>query len=112
MCGVVGALSFENSPFRVTEPYVVRMRDAMDHRGPDSAGVWIAEDGRIGLGHRRLSIIDLSEQACQPMSNEDGSLWISFNGEIYSHASLRKESRYRCNGWDFSTSTCDCRNCS
>ena len=48
-------------------------------------------DGRVGLGHRRLSIIDLSEAAAQPMSNEDGTLWISFNGEIYNHAEIRAE---------------------
>ncbi|MBE0448991.1 MAG: asparagine synthase (glutamine-hydrolyzing), partial [Actinobacteria bacterium] len=91
VCGIVGALSFKNSNFTVTEPYIVSMRDTMAHRGPDGAGVWIAEDGRIGLGHRRLSIIDLSDAAAQPMSNEDGTLWISFNGEIYNHAGIRAE---------------------
>ncbi|HEY7532948.1 MAG TPA: asparagine synthetase B, partial [Nitrospiraceae bacterium] len=63
----------------------------MTHRGPDGAGVWIAPDGRVGLGHRRLSIIDLSEAAAQPMCNEDGSVWVSFNGEIYNHAEIRRE---------------------
>lgn len=91
MCGIVGALSFRNSSFRVTEPYLIRMRDTMVHRGPDGAGAWIADDGRIALGHRRLSIIDLSPAAAQPMSNEDGSLWVSFNGEIYNHAEIRRE---------------------
>jgi len=67
------------------------MRDTMVHRGPDGAGAWIADDGRIGLGHRRLSIIDLSPAAAQPMCNEDGSLWVSFNGEIYNHAEIRRE---------------------
>lgn len=99
MCGVVGALVFQNSSFEVTPEYLVRMRDAMPHRGPDGAGLWIDEARRIGLGHRRLSIIDLSEAAAQPMSNNDGSLWISFNGEIYNHAELRRElqatGRYR-----------------
>ena len=91
MCGIVGVLNFKNSSFRVTEPYLIRMRDTMVHRGPDGAGAWIADDGRIGLGHRRLSIIDLSPAAAQPMSNEDGSLWVSFNGEIYNHAEIRRE---------------------
>lgn len=90
MCGIVGALSF-NTDFIITEAYLGRMRDVMIHRGPDGAGAWIAPDGRIGLGHRRLSIIDLSESAGQPMSNEDGSLWVTFNGEIYNHAQIRAE---------------------
>ncbi|TAL65575.1 MAG: asparagine synthase (glutamine-hydrolyzing), partial [Bacteroidetes bacterium] len=89
MCGIIGALAFKNSAFIITEPYIIRMRDTMIHRGPDSAGIWIAEDHRVGLGHRRLSIIDLSESANQPMSNEDSSIWIVFNGEIYNHAEIR-----------------------
>lgn len=91
MCGIVGALAFKNSTFTITKPYITRMRDTMAHRGPDGAGTWIAEDGRVGLGHRRLSIIDLSAAAAQPMCNEDGTLWISFNGEIYNHAEIRSE---------------------
>ena len=67
------------------------MRETMAHRGPDGCGAWISEDGRVGLGHRRLAIIDLSEDAAQPMCNEDGTLWISFNGEIYNHAEIRAE---------------------
>lgn len=91
MCGIVGALTFNNSSFSVTEPYITRMRDTMVHRGPDGAGVWVLKNGRVGLGHRRLSIIDLSDAAAQPMCNKDGTLWISFNGEIYNHAEIRTE---------------------
>lgn len=91
MCGIVGALKFSDHGLAITEKYINKMRDKMVHRGPDGAGIWIAESGRIGLGHRRLSIIDLSESASQPMSNEDGTLWISFNGEIYNHAEIRAE---------------------
>jgi asparagine synthase (glutamine-hydrolysing) len=91
MCGIVGALVLKNSSFTITEQYITRMRDTMIHRGPDGAGVWISFDNRIGLGHRRLSIIDLSEAAGQPMCNEDGSVWIVFNGEIYNHADIRPE---------------------
>ncbi|MCX6765275.1 MAG: asparagine synthetase B, partial [Candidatus Nealsonbacteria bacterium] len=91
MCGIVGAFLFKNTNFKISESYITRMRDTMVHRGPDGAGTWVAADGRIGLGHRRLSIIDLSEAASQPMCNEDGTLWISFNGEIYNHADIRKE---------------------
>lgn len=91
MCGIVGALVFNGSSFEVGRPYLERMRDTMAHRGPDGAGTWIAGDGRIGLAHRRLAIIDLSPAAAQPMCNADGSLWITFNGEIYNHAAVRAE---------------------
>lgn len=91
MCGIVGALTFRHSNFRITDAYITRMRDAMAHRGPDGVGAWISHDGRVGLGHRRLSIIDLSDAASQPMSNEDESLWVVFNGEIYNHATIREE---------------------
>ena len=91
MCGLVGALVFDDGSFRVTEPYLTRMRDTMVHRGPDGAGLWIGAGGRIGLGHRRLSIIDLAEAARQPMANEDETLWVTFNGEIYNHAVIRRE---------------------
>jgi len=65
MCGIVGVLSFNNSAFRVSEPYLVRMRDVMSHRGPDGAGIFVSPDRRLGLGFRRLAIIDLSERAMQ-----------------------------------------------
>ncbi|SFQ98642.1 asparagine synthase (glutamine-hydrolyzing) [Desulfoscipio geothermicus] len=91
MCGIAGAMTFKNSCFKITEPYINRMRDTMVHRGPDGAGTWVAEDGRVGLGHRRLAIIDLSSAAAQPMCNEDATLWVSFNGEIYNHAEIRAE---------------------
>ena len=67
------------------------MRDTMIHRGPDGKGSWISPDRRVGLGHRRLSIVDLSAGAAQPMSNEDGDVWVTFNGEIYNHLKLRAE---------------------
>ncbi len=91
MCGIVGAFSFGNNTFEITEPYIQTMRDMMTHRGPDGAGLWVSDDKKVGFGHRRLSIIDLSEKAAQPMSNEDDSLWVTFNGEIYNHAEIRKE---------------------
>jgi len=91
MCGIVGVLSFDDCAFRVSESYLVRMRDVMSHRGPDGAGLFISLDRRVGLGHRRLSIIDLSDNALQPMSNEDGTLWVVFNGEIYNHVEIRAE---------------------
>jgi len=89
MCGIVGIYSFNGKP--IDKSLLIKMRDVMIHRGPDGAGVWISTDNKMGLGHRRLSIIDLSEEASQPMCNEDGTLWISFNGEIYNHSEIRKE---------------------
>jgi asparagine synthase (glutamine-hydrolysing) len=91
MCGVAGVLVLKNSNFEVTADYLLRMRETMVHRGPDGAGLWISPDRRVGLVHRRLSIIDLSEAAAQPMSHADGALQIVFNGEIYNHAELRCE---------------------
>ena len=91
MCGIAGVLALDRGPFVVTEPLVTRMRETMTHRGPNGGATWIDPEGRIGLGHRRLSIIDLATSAAQPMSNEDGMLWIVFNGEIYNHAEIRAE---------------------
>jgi asparagine synthase (glutamine-hydrolysing) len=91
MCGLVGALSFDGTAFPVTEPYLTRMRDTLVHRGPDGEGVWISDDRGVGLAFRRLRIIDLSERANQPMSNENGSLQLVYNGEIYNHADIRRE---------------------
>lgn len=66
------------------------MNLALAHRGPDGDGVWVAENGRVGLGHRRLAINDLSSEAGQPMSNEDDTIWLSCNGEIYNYREVRK----------------------
>ncbi|HSJ24174.1 MAG TPA: hypothetical protein VK929_05855, partial [Longimicrobiales bacterium] len=90
MCGICGSFSYGWSGGDTTEA-VTRMRDTMPHRGPDDAGVYVSPDRRLGLGHRRLSIVDLSPAGHQPMANEDGSVWIAFNGEIYNHAELRPE---------------------
>jgi asparagine synthase (glutamine-hydrolysing) len=65
------------------------MRDTMAHRGPDDSGSVILSDGRVGLAHRRLSIVDLSAAGHQPMTNEDGTVWVTYNGEIYNHVDLR-----------------------
>jgi asparagine synthase (glutamine-hydrolysing) len=91
MCGIVGALRFDGNGFRVTEPYVTGMRELVAHRGPDGGDTWVDDEGRIGLGFRRLAIIDLSDAAMQPMANEDGSIRLVFNGEIYNHAEIRSE---------------------
>src|SRR5205823_13317632 len=91
MCGIAGTLSLDLASFRVTREHVDRMRETLAHRGPDGADTWVDGDGRIGLGFRRLAIIDLSDAAMQPMCNEDGSVRLVFNGEIYNHAEIRTE---------------------
>lgn len=91
MCGIAGIFQYAGEWAPVRADALEQMRDMMAHRGPDGAGTWVSEDGDVGLAHRRLAIIDLSEAAHQPMSNEDGSCWLVFNGEIYNHAKLRVE---------------------
>ncbi len=97
MCGIVGQYNF-GSPAGADEgerdrAHVLRMRDRIAHRGPDDSGLWQSADGRVVLGHRRLSIVDVSAAGHQPMANEDGTVWITFNGEIYNHAELRRSLR-------------------
>jgi asparagine synthase (glutamine-hydrolysing) len=89
VCGICGVIEFGPGERAVEEKTLIRMRDTMTHRGPDDAGIYLSPDRRVGLGHRRLSIIDLSPAGRQPMTNEDGTIWITFNGEIYNHARLR-----------------------
>ncbi|MDP3716182.1 MAG: asparagine synthase (glutamine-hydrolyzing) [Acidobacteriota bacterium] len=91
MCGIAGVLAFDHGVSRVSEPLVTAMRETLRHRGPDGGDTWVDPTGRIGLGHRRLSIIDLATSASQPMANEDGNLRIVFNGEIYNHLEVRAE---------------------
>jgi len=85
MCAIVGIVKLDPRE-RVEELRLKRMRDVLRHRGPDGAGLWI--DGPVGLGHRRLAIVDVAG-GHQPMANEDQTVWIVFNGEIYNHADLR-----------------------
>lgn len=87
MCGIVGII-YKDINRMCNEQTLIAMRDAQFHRGPDEEGILI--DGNAGLGHRRLSIIDLSSGR-QPMTNEDGSLWIVYNGEIYNFKTLRED---------------------
>jgi asparagine synthase (glutamine-hydrolysing) len=90
MCGISGILGLSDN-FLVNEEVVRRMSDTMIHRGPDADGAIYRPNERLALGHRRLSIVDLSDAGRQPMSNEDGSIWITYNGEIYNHTTLRGE---------------------
>jgi asparagine synthase (glutamine-hydrolysing) len=91
MCGIAGIVASDST--RIEASVLQRMGRAMRHRGPDDAGVYVDQsDGTsAGLAHRRLSIIDLSPAGHQPMSNEDGTIWLTYNGEIYNHAALRRE---------------------
>src|SRR5215470_3772107 len=97
MCGIVGQYNFGGTADPATaerdRSRVERMRDILAHRGPDDVGTWQSADGRVILGHRRLAIVDLSPAGHQPMSNEDGAVVITFNGEIYNHAELRSTLR-------------------
>ena len=88
MCGIVGIAS--QAPI-AQRAWFVAARDAMIHRGPDDAGEWWSADGRVGLAHRRLSIIDLSSAGHQPMHDKSGELSIVFNGEIYNYQELRAQ---------------------
>jgi len=89
MCGVAGTFAYREGAPRVDRNDLLRIRDAMSRRGPDGAGLWISVDACVGLAHRRLSIIDLSDAGAQPMVSGDGRLRVVFNGEIYNYRQLR-----------------------
>jgi asparagine synthase (glutamine-hydrolysing) len=93
VCGICGLYYYQHTAEHVDEGVLVRMRDTMVHRGPDGDGLWISRDRRTGLRtpaprHRRPEL-----NAAQPMTNEDGTIWITYNGEIYNHLPLREELR-------------------
>jgi asparagine synthase (glutamine-hydrolysing) len=87
MCGIIGIFNLDNK--KINESILKEKTDILSHRGPDDWGVLV--DKNIGLGFRRLSIIDLSDNAHQPMSNEDASIWLVFNGEIYNYLELKED---------------------
>ena len=91
MCGIAGIFAYSGSIQAVDPDELMRIREAMARRGPDGAGLWISPDNRIGLAHRRLAIINLSETGAQPMATGDGSIRVTFNGEIYNYRELRRE---------------------
>lgn len=102
MCGIIG---FASTKYGLdNQTWLQSARDSMAHRGPDSHGIWAATDGRVSFGHRRLSIVDTSELGAQPMLNEEETLSIVFNGEIYNHVEIREKLKDA--GFDF-RSTCD-----
>ena len=91
MCGIAGIFAYGRAAAPVDEAELLRIRERMQKRGPDGAGLWLSLDRRTGLAHRRLAIIDLSDTGAQPMSTPDGRLVITFNGEIYNYRELRRE---------------------
>src|SRR5437879_4451648 len=91
MCGIAGIYNTDGEP--LDRDTLARMAHAIAHRGPDGEGFYF--DGGVGLAHRALRIIDLSDAAMQPMTNEDGKLWLIFNGEIYNYIELRPELQAR-----------------
>src|SRR3989338_198155 len=91
MCGICGILDSNKNDF-IQENLLHKMCAELRHRGPDDEGIYINKNSpRIGLGHRRLSIIDLSPAGHQPMANEDKDVWVICNGEIYNYKELRVE---------------------
>jgi asparagine synthase (glutamine-hydrolysing) len=92
MCGIVGAVKMQSAAAWPPAPAVrTRIIDTLRYRGPDGRGEWFSPDARAWFGHTRLKIIDLSEAGHQPMPNEDGTVHVNFNGEIYNHPDLRRD---------------------
>jgi asparagine synthase (glutamine-hydrolysing) len=104
MCGINGIFAYHSASSSPDESELLTTREAMRTRGPDGAGTWWNADRHCGLGHRRLSIIDLSDRAAQPMISEDGRFVVVFNGEIYNYPQLRVDLEHE--GTHFRT-TCD-----
>lgn len=100
MCGIFGLIQSKSGVEAFT---LAHQRDLLTHRGPNDAGIWLSVDGRIGLAHRRLSILDITAAGHQPMTSRDGRFTIVFNGEIYNHHEIRAELQK--NGCSFHTAT-------
>ena len=104
MCGINGIYAYHYAANPIDRKELLRTSDHMASRGPDGSGAWFDADERIGLGHRRLSVIDLSDSGCQPMTSADGRFVVTFNGEIYNHRELRRALERR---GHFFRSSCD-----
>ena len=100
MCGIAGQVNFGKP---IVERDINAMNDAIRHRGPDGFGIYLNEAKTVGLGHRRLSFLDLSEAGKQPMSAANGKLWITYNGEVYNYVELRAELEGK--GYQFNSHT-------
>lgn len=89
MCGITG-IYIVNNPLKIKKETLIKMRDSLTHRGPDDSGLYLSNDKKLGLGFRRLAIIDLSKKGNQPMTNEKRNIWLVFNGEIYNFQEIKK----------------------
>src|SRR6516165_1284580 len=103
MCGIAGIYAYHYAANPVDRAELQRIRDHMAARGPDGFGEWYSQDERVGFGHRRLTIIDLSDRGAQPMTSADGKLVVTFNGEIYNYRQLRASLEAK--GYTFRTQT-------
>lgn len=103
ICGLAAIFNYHSAAAPVDRPELLRIREAMLRRGPDGEGLWVSDDQRIGLAHRRLAIIDLSASGAQPMATADGAARVVFNGEIYNHRELRQ--RLETRGYSFQSSS-------
>src|SRR5689334_17787213 len=91
MCGIAGLYAYHYAANPIDTMELRGICDHMAARGPDGKGEWLSQDGRVGFGHRRLAIIDLSDGGAQPMTSWEGKTVINFNGEIYNYRSLRSD---------------------
>ena len=89
MCGIVGII-LNNNKIHINQNTIIKMTRELSNRGPDDEGYWVSEDQKCYLGHRRLSIIELSDKGSQPMCSKSKRFVITFNGEIYNHLSVRE----------------------
>jgi asparagine synthase (glutamine-hydrolysing) len=101
MCGIAGIFKLNSEKIEKTD--LVKFTDSLEHRGPDGAGYELLFNDTIGFGHRRLSILDLSEAGKQPMSYANGRYWICYNGEVFNFQDIRKELEYK--GYKFISNT-------
>jgi asparagine synthase (glutamine-hydrolysing) len=101
MSGINGILAYHSAADAVDAAEMIRTRDYMAARGPDGMGTWMAPDGRVGLGHRRLAVVDISDAGTQPMASADGRLVVILDGAIYNHRQLR--GRLKTRGYAFRT---------
>ena len=101
MCGIAGIIRLNKKPVRQSK--LKTMTETLVHRGPDGEGHWLNQKCNVGFGHRRLSVIDLTESASQPMHYSDNRLTITYNGEIYNYIEIKKELKSK--GYKFITNS-------
>ena len=101
MCGISGVVSLKGNRIERAKDYVSVMSNILEHRGPDGSGLWENSDKTVGLGHRRLAVIDLNKNAGQPMESAGGTV-VTFNGEIYNYLEIQDELKAK---WQFRTNS-------